>query len=399
MAMITNNFRLKLIAFILALALVSYVYTYVSYQYPEAIRAKLVVENTSQSLMIASPLSDFVDLRVRGPLQKISALKESAVVCTLDMKGVKSPGTYRVTLRVPSLGDVAVIEKPDFLEVDVVARSSKEIAVTLTRNGRPQEGFIAGDSSVSPPKVIVDGPSDQISRITSAIAEVDVTGETRSVNRLVAVRLYDADFKPQSNDLVRARPARVRVYLPIKSTVSLATLRIEPQIVGALPQGYVLGPVTADPSLVYLPESYGKKALDKTVRTEPVDVSGRTSSFASDDVLIDYKFPVPSAVPKSARVHVTVLEVAKNSATTYNLPVTLTNQSAELGYSLPASVSLASEDLRKLSNEEKGSLRAVVDVRGLAPGQYNVTPLIVAPSTLKSYRLYPEKITVKVTKK
>jgi YbbR domain-containing protein len=399
MAVITNNFRMKLIALILAIALVSYVYTYVSYQYPDAVRARLVVQNVDARLMVSSRLSDYVDLKVRGPLQKISALREAAIVCILDLKGIKSPGTYRVPLQVPNLGDVVVIEKPEYFDVDLAARSSKELTVSLSKSGRPPEGFVAGEADVSPLKVIVDGPSDQIARVSVAVAEVDLGGETRTVNRLVAVKLYDDNYKMITSELVHVRPSRVRVNLPIRSTANLATLRVEPQIVGALPQGYILGPVTADPSVVYLPQSSGAALEGATVRTKPVDVSGRTASFTADDVLIDYTAPVPSALPKSARIHVTVVEVAKNSATTYNLPVTIVNQSAELGYSAPAVVSLASEDLPSLSDAEKKALRAEIDVRGLGPGEYRITPLVIAPGSLGSYRLYPDTLAVKVAKK
>ncbi len=138
-------------------------------------------------------------------------------------------------------GELYSYRNKSYYTVDVEDYVSVEIPVQYTITGTPVEGymFVQDDSNiqVSPRKITLSGPSDQVMQVAYAHVTVDVSNESANVSKIgeAVLKNQDGETLNYSRDVLRTSVNDVSVYIPIYAH---KTVKILPYLVGTPREGY-----------------------------------------------------------------------------------------------------------------------------------------------------------------
>src|SRR5687767_10240017 len=159
MRWLSNNLGLKMLALTLAATLSAYVYYEINYPVPDTLYLTLNQEGLSPELVLASELPRTVAVAVRGSYRTIRLVRGRDLRATLNLSTVKQPGTLRVPVEVPSLGDVTVTHvDPSDVQVEVDRGKSRRFTIQVERRGSLDQNYVIADEKWSPKTVRVTGP-------------------------------------------------------------------------------------------------------------------------------------------------------------------------------------------------------------------------------------------------
>jgi hypothetical protein len=209
---------------------------------------------------------------------------------------------------------------------------------------------------------------------------------------------------PLGPDQVRV-PFGVEVVQVLPSAVAMAFERsasrqvpIVPAVDGRPAPGYVVGPLSADPTAVEVigPESAVKRATE--VLTEPVSITGAKAHVKETVVLglLDPSLRLKTA--RSATVTVQIVP-APLERTMRNRAVHLRNLAPTLeAQAVPTAVELTLRgDRDALNRVDADEIVAFVDLAGLGPGQYSLTVRADSSSDAGIARVEPASVQVRIT--
>jgi YbbR domain-containing protein len=188
-----SNFGLKALALIIAVGL----WVAGHRDTERAIEVPLEFRNIPADLMVMDNRVDYVVLRVMGPRTSVSTLDADNLKLSLDLDGAKS-GLLSYPLaandfNVPRGVTVARITPPVIhLRLEPVAKRTLPVSVRLS--GKPMAGYRIARTSVRPESVSVQGPAEEVRRL-SAIETVPVDVEEGRGGIKRRVRLSN-DGKP-----------------------------------------------------------------------------------------------------------------------------------------------------------------------------------------------------------
>lgn len=162
-----------------------------------AIEVPVEFRNIPQDLMVMDSRVDYVVVRLAGPRTLISTLDAEGMRLTLDLNGAK-PGSVSYPLsgdsfNLPRGATITRITPPVVhLRLEPVARRTLPVSVRLS--GKPANGYRVGQTSVAPEAVSVEGPAEDVRRLTTVeTVPVDIEQHRASVKRRVRL---SADGKP-----------------------------------------------------------------------------------------------------------------------------------------------------------------------------------------------------------
>lgn len=178
-------------------------------------RIPLSIVNVPARTMIASPLPDAVDVRVRGALTPLRQLEPGRLEAVIDLADA-TPGDRRYPLEpadinVPRGIEVIAISPAEVrLVLDGVAEKTLPIVPEIT--GQPAEGARVEEVAVEPRNARIVGPAKTLARMTNVRTEpVSVEGRdapfsetTTLVQQAVGVRVREGQVVTIR---VRIRPA------------------------------------------------------------------------------------------------------------------------------------------------------------------------------------------------
>ena len=192
-ALAGSNFGLKALALTIAMGL-----WFAGHRDIErSIEVPVEFRNIPGDLMVMDNRVDFVVLRVTGPRTLVSTMDADAMKLSLDLSSAK-PGSLSYPLggslfNIPRGVTVARITPPVVhLRMEPVIKLTLPVSVRLS--GKPAAGFRVAQTTVQPARVTVQGPAEEVRRLT-AVETVPVDlHETRGVPKR-QVRLA-TDGKP-----------------------------------------------------------------------------------------------------------------------------------------------------------------------------------------------------------
>jgi YbbR domain-containing protein len=154
-----------------------------------AIEVPVEFRNIPSDLMVLDNRVDYVVLRLSGPRTLVSTLDADDLKLPLDLHGSKS-GTLSFPLgpssfSIPRGVTVARITPPIIhLRLDPVIKRALPVGVRFS--GKPLAGYKIEETVVQPDSVSVQGPADEIRRMSFVeTLPVDVEGSRSSIKRTV----------------------------------------------------------------------------------------------------------------------------------------------------------------------------------------------------------------------
>jgi YbbR domain-containing protein len=232
---VVRDVGLKLLSLLVAFALWFFVNvgerdTEAAFQVP------LELRNIPSHLMLVSPRTDFIDLRVIGPRTLLSRIDQERLSMSLDLGGVRpGPAVFRLRPEVLELprGVNVVRLTPSEVTLELARVVRKTVPVRLTFSGKPPIDLRVTEVKLAPEAVEVFGPSGEVDDIKAAETEpLDLSGaESGIIERDVGLAVPQ-EYLSFSASLVHARvrleePEQTRVLKSIPVIVRNSEYRTE----------------------------------------------------------------------------------------------------------------------------------------------------------------------------
>ena len=269
---VKNEWPLKVISILLAIVLWGFVVTQELVHTDETLPIEAV--NAPPGLVATVIQPPKVNVKFEGRQQMMDKAKLTQTRVVADLAG-RVLGENSVVLEIRSVppGIRASVER-QVVRVTLDARDSIQRSVTVETIGKQAQGFRREPSRVQPETVTIEGASSELRNVARAVAVVDISGLTKTVQKEVAVELRD-----ERNVLIsglRTQPAQVQVTVPIRS-VATKTVPITPQLSDA-PAGYKVASVQTSPSTATITGEKSAVEAVEYIRTVEIgigDLRGR----------------------------------------------------------------------------------------------------------------------------
>jgi YbbR domain-containing protein len=244
--------------------------------------------------------------------------------------------------------------------------------------------------------------------------DVRVRGASGTLSRVSAggvVAVLDLRTARAGRRLFPLTPEQVRVPFGVEvvqitpSAIAMAfeasasrMVPVTPALDGRPAPGYVVGPMTSDPSTVEVvgPESAVKRATE--AMTEPVSITGARDRVR-ESVTVGVLDPaLRLRSPRPAMVTVQILP-APLERTIRRRPVHLRNVAPNLeAEASPTAVDVTIRSSREtMSRIDPDEVLAYIDAEGLGPGEYTVSAHADAPADAGVVRIEPSSIKVRIS--
>ena len=268
---IASNFRLKLLAVVLTLAMwgaVAY-----SSNPPGLITVSVSVPQSPASIpstwILMAPVLP-VHVEVTGAQSDLNGFRVSDIVATADYGAIRHAGVQEIPLSLVNYDNaVQLYQPPKVVQVDVEPMGSKQIPVTVVVAQPPPSGFHVQTATASPATIVISGPSGQLSRVVAS-APVVLSNQKANLVEDVPVRLT-IDGRPVGD--MSESPPTVQVTVTIVSANTTRLLGVVPSLGGTLRAGLQLQSISLTPAAVTVfgPETI-LNALT-SLSTSPINLS------------------------------------------------------------------------------------------------------------------------------
>ena len=290
----TRRLWLKLISFLLALIL----WTYIISTNTSLTRTKQLeeipvssgskAELSGRTLALATDIqaeyTDAIDVTVEVPQSQYALLERDNITLTPDFSGINAAGIYEVPLRGnTTYGSITSID-PSTVRVAIENLESRNFSLGLEILNADDENYWydidAASNSLNPRVVTVSGPESLVTNVSRAVVQVDVGGRTVNPRRGFPVLLEDVNDSVLPTQLLTLTTSASYVSLGIYPKKTLDVAVDESELLKRIPEGYEIVSVTIQPeSIIVAAESKTLEAYDNlSIRLEDVqDVSGSHS--------------------------------------------------------------------------------------------------------------------------
>ena len=357
-----------------------------------------VLQSRDLALLTDPTQFDDIHVRVETSQSNYSRVTNDNVHVELDLSQVTKAGVQQIELvGVTTYGRVVQIT-PSAVEVVIESLDSRYVPVNVEFTGDVSDSYWYNISRINPTQVTVSGPSSIVQTIVSARAQIDVTDMTASYVRSAQLTLLDDQGAEVSNSL--ARPSitvgmiNIDIYPKIQLNVDDS---IDTATTGTLPEGYQITRIDVQPETITVAANPSLLNELEALSFEPVNVTGRTSSFsavAAVNRLKDIRYI------SSEQVSITVyIEEIETSLTLPSVPLTAR------GVQTGRTVSFSSESVSIRATGAYGivnsltadAVQAYVDVSGLTPGEYTLPITLLCDSHSELYlECDPASVTVTI---
>ena len=379
----TKNIAIKVISLVFAMLIWGYV---MMTQNPMRVK---VVQNvpvniegeadlTTRKLIICgdrAALLEDISVRVRTELTSYADLSADDITASVNLSSISSKGKHTLKISVKSSTGQVVSYTPSQIEIEGDTLATRSVPVEVRREGELQEGYWAGDVQLSSPTVELQGAAADLMQIAKAVAVIDLTDRTESVNESMVLTLYDQEGNEVSASVLFGSMATAVVKLQILPS-KIVPIDVDAAIAGrdAIPENFEIAGygTSIENNLVRIVGNAEALADVESLSLEPLDVAGLTESVQQD---------LPIIVPEGVRViggstvnvQVTIREKT-DTLTLTELPVEIVGltrkQKAVLDretvdISLNGRVSL-------INGITRGDVKIYADVTGLAAGTHAV---------------------------
>lgn len=402
MGFVLRNWHLKLAA--VALATVLYTgFVYSGTLAEDDIQVPVQAINQPASSYNLSGELGLVQVRYRTRSDTLGTVTADAFVARVDlseydMDRPAEPQLLQIRVSEPEGIDIVDVT-PDTIRVELDRTETRTVPIEVD-TGEIPDGLELGDLELSEDdgQVEVQGPASIVGQVDRALARIAIDASGIDVDEPVELIAVDIEGQPVGSGRVELSPRIISVRVEVEAVETTKTVPVTPAITGTPAPGYALESLAVTPSTVTL-RGLPEALTDVTeVATEGLDIGGAAETQAFDAALV---LPEGTELARSgAEPVVTVEAVIGPSVATRSFVVGLTCQGAGTNGCQPLLPQLTltlSGPSTVLGALGGGEVTPFVDVSGLAPGTYSMTPLIPAlPEGVEVLQLVPGTVSVRI---
>lgn len=398
-----NDITIKIFALFIAIILWSYVMSEKDPEITTKIKNVTVsLSNVSaldrQNLVIMDPQEATVNVEVAGKkseLDKLDKFSAKNILAQVDLSGynegqVKIPVTVSLQNQGSSIRIVSYEPKEILFSFDKLI--PKEMPVTIQTVGSLPPDYVLGDMTKKPQKVLIRGPRTWVNAVSDIIATVDLNNRTMPEINSFPIKLVD----DKGNDVrgVEKEPNLVEIDIPIYRK---ATLPIELQTVGELPDNYAITNIIISPSRIAVKGDNTVADLTK-INTKTIDIN-----TLLDKVAMDVELDLPEGVQlvnpnEKITIFYNIEEVVSKDFTFNQGEINTINLDDNLiveGLDANTEFSVNIKGIKSLlDNINKENLELYVDLANLAEGKHTVDIKMKEIQGVSTGEIIPAQVTV-----
>lgn len=329
---------------------------------------------------------------------RLDQLTRADITVSLDTSKVNGPGSYQLDVIAETDEHVRELKvSPDTVSVEIEEEISRNLPLTVENQQLADDSRRVIDVNPEVSEVTVTGTRSAVDRIEKVVLPVRVENQTGDFVDMIEP--YAVDKDNQRIQEVTIVPAHIRTEVVLEKRGK--TVSVVPQVTGTPADGYVVQQTVAVPATVIVDGP--ADLLDNLlfISTAPVDITGAREAVSQTVPLVGLPRGVTLVDPPKNEVEVRV--AIGTSGGTANLipdmPIEVRNLrdglTARLDpQSLDISVSAPTERLSELTAED---ISVTVDVSGLGPGVYTLTPEITVPDDVTVTTVDPQRVVVLIS--
>jgi YbbR domain-containing protein len=400
MGFLLRNWHLKLSAVLLATVL--YTGLVFSAQFSDAeIQVRIDQDNASRDAYVLTGDLGFVTVQYRAANELSGTIVAESFQASVDLSAYdmeRSPEPQQLPIDVSTdLDGIQIVRhEPRTVRVEIDSIEVRSVPVEVDMGDVP-DGLRTGDPVLSDEEVEIRGPGSVVAQVDRAVAFVAIPASGIDFNEPVAVRPVDVRGQPVGLGQVDVDPESVSVQIDVEPVETTATVSVRPSLDGTPAAGFALASLAVDPSFVTLRGLPEVLEEITEVLTAPLSIEG-VSEDQSFEAALELPEDVRLAGGGDPVVTVTATIVPSVSSRTFRVGVVCegVGDNACLPGLDQVSVTLSGPG-EALSTLTAGALTPVVDVSGLDPGNYSLTPSLPAlPEGVELMSIAPGAIPVTI---
>jgi YbbR domain-containing protein len=184
---VLSNLRYKVVALLAALLLWGVSHSTSSVE--RGFDIPVVTSNEPEDLVVTGQNTNTVNIRVRATNAALRRLSVAELSYPVSLAGARAGTTVQevepAAMNLPR-GAQIVSRSPATLEFTLERRSTRAVKVRADVDGEPAPGFVLGDVSVEPVRLLISGPRSEVLRLSEVLTEtIDVAGANAPLERKV----------------------------------------------------------------------------------------------------------------------------------------------------------------------------------------------------------------------
>ncbi len=330
-----------------------------------------------------------VNITIQADRATLTDVSQSDIISYVDLTGLE-PGTHRASVEVqlPRNNITVVTTVPEAIPIRIERVTRTEVPISVEIEGSPPFSYERGDPEVTinsrkVENATIAGPENLIERVVSVGTTVNIDQlQTTSVSTR-ELRAFDANDELVEG--VTIAPPEVQVRIPIRAAVGLKRVPVLGTVTGSPAFGYIITAIESDPQLVTIVGGSDILAQIDRIETEPVDISGATSTVTSTVNLRLRGAQLQAGDPDQATVTITINRLDQPFDSTVQIPVQVTGVAPGLLVTItPRNLDVMLRGRTEVFFQQGllESLVATVDMSGDDAGTYTREPQINLPPEL-----------------
>jgi len=398
------NLRTFLLAF--ALALVIWVTAVTAANpdetqvYPNPISIEFIGQDPGL-IMTGGTVPQQVEITLRAPHSVWQSLLsgESSARAVVDLTGLGS-GTHTVNVQMQiDARPVRILSvTPQTFDLSLEPQVTRSLKINLTLTGNPAIGYQVGYAVLDPAEVVITGAESLVSQIDHIQATLDLTDARQNIAASIPLQVVDVNGTVIRG--VTVLPDNVQVSLPIIQQGGYRDLAVKVMTVGNPASGYSLTSVAAFPPIVTV-----YSANSDTIDSMPgyVETASLVLSGAKEDIEKQLGIILPPGVTligeQSVLVKVGIAPIESSLLFLYRPVEMIGLATGLLAHLSPQTVDvILSGPLPVLDSLAISDIHVQVDLTGLAPGTYQLTPKVsIAQQNVTVESILPGTVEVIIT--
>ncbi|MCR5356168.1 MAG: hypothetical protein K6E63_02070 [Lachnospiraceae bacterium] len=337
--------------------------------------------------------SNVVSVTVSAKRSVLEKISRDYIKASADLKEMTILNSVEIDVRSTRYSDMisSITPLTKNLKIDIEDLEKKQLSINVETVGNPAKGYVVGSNSPSVNITSVSGPASVVSRLSKAIATVDVSGASSDIRASSRVVLYDGN-----GDVVNTSALTLGVTDILVDVAILETKEVPITVgySGTPADGYAAtGKVSTDPEAILVAGSGSayNSLTEINIPGEDLSVNGATGNIMHNIDINDY---LPSGIRLASEdfdgavevtVYIgelenTVIDVPTANITIDNVPAGFAAAVVDIGGAKRIEVQGLHDDLsgidasRITGTIDASSMNAretIEGVTGLHPGSYD----------------------------
>jgi YbbR domain-containing protein len=368
---IRNNWSLKCLSLLLAIALWAYVISAEAPQIERVLPVSLKLENLDTGLAVTQ-LPPSISLRLHTPVRM--NLDPESISAYLNLEGLGA-GSWTLPVQVKPIPGATLLEmRPDTVNLLIEKVESKALKVEIAYVGQLPQGFILGTPTLTPTEVSVKAPSGELQKAHRVLIPVNLADVRSQITQTSAVQVVDVEGKTVPG--LQIDPSTVNLSIPVNLSSLFKTVPITPKLQGALAPGYLVKQVIADPAVATLEGTVDVLGKIAHLSTSPVALNGQSADFRTW-VNLDTT-GVEARLTETGPVQVDVL-VEEQGLAQFEVPLEAIGSDRTVHLGLSSVIIKAGGTRSQVDMLTALDFQASVQVGNLPPGIYSLAIQVLSP--------------------